>query len=175
MIYTFGDEMHANARWYTIAFAMDKKIRQVETCRIFWRRRRDWLLTDAIEMKRFELYSKRASKGFAFWRFALCCENRNARGAIGACRPCASTDALTLDHLRRLTAWAWAQSQISTSENKRDTRNGYPFCLANNYNFDTSHHLNDRLNFFKKFNVSFVAPAVSEYPFLFSNRVKGPM
>ena len=25
MIYTFGDEMHANARWYAIAFAMDKK------------------------------------------------------------------------------------------------------------------------------------------------------
>ena len=24
MIYTFGDEMHANARGYTIAFAMDK-------------------------------------------------------------------------------------------------------------------------------------------------------
>ena len=25
MIYTFGDEMHACAWWYTIAFAMDKK------------------------------------------------------------------------------------------------------------------------------------------------------
>ena len=25
MIYTFGDEMHANARRYAIAFAMDKK------------------------------------------------------------------------------------------------------------------------------------------------------
>ena len=25
MIYPFGDNMHANARWYTIAFAMDKK------------------------------------------------------------------------------------------------------------------------------------------------------
>ena len=41
MIYTFGDEIHANAWWYTIAFAMDKKIRQVETCRIFWRRQPD--------------------------------------------------------------------------------------------------------------------------------------
>ena len=41
MIYTFGDEIHAKAWWYTIAFAMDKKIRQVETCRIFWRRLRD--------------------------------------------------------------------------------------------------------------------------------------
>ena len=41
MICTFGDEIHAKAWWYTIAFAMDKKIRQVETCRIFWRRWRD--------------------------------------------------------------------------------------------------------------------------------------
>ena len=41
MICTFGDEIHAKAWWYAIAFAMDKKIRQVETCRIFWRKRRD--------------------------------------------------------------------------------------------------------------------------------------
>ena len=40
MIYTFGDEIHAKAWWYTIAFAMDKKIRQVETCRIFWQGRK---------------------------------------------------------------------------------------------------------------------------------------
>ena len=32
MIYTYGDEIHAHAWWYAIAFAMDKK-RQVETCR----------------------------------------------------------------------------------------------------------------------------------------------
>ena len=48
------------------------------------------------------------------------------------------------------------------------------FSLANNCNFDTNQYLNDRLNLFKKCNASFVAPAVSEYPFLFSNRVKGP-
>ena len=41
MIYTFGDEIHAKAWWYAIAFAMDKKIRQVETCRIFWLGNRD--------------------------------------------------------------------------------------------------------------------------------------
>ena len=41
MICTFGDEIHAKAWWYTIAFAMDKKIRQVSTCRIFWLRNRD--------------------------------------------------------------------------------------------------------------------------------------
>ena len=41
MIYTFGDEIHAYAWWYTIAFAMDKKIRQVETCRIFWQGQED--------------------------------------------------------------------------------------------------------------------------------------
>ena len=41
MIYTFGDEIHAKAWWHAIAFALDKKIRQVETCRIFWRRWRD--------------------------------------------------------------------------------------------------------------------------------------
>ena len=41
MIYTFGDEIHANAWWYTIAFAMDKKIRQAETCRIFWLGKKD--------------------------------------------------------------------------------------------------------------------------------------
>ena len=31
-----ADEIHAKAWWYTIAFAMDKKIRQDETCRIVW-------------------------------------------------------------------------------------------------------------------------------------------
>ena len=41
MIYTFGDEIHAKAWWYTIAFAMDKKNRQVETCRFFWWIRRE--------------------------------------------------------------------------------------------------------------------------------------
>ena len=33
-----ADEMHAKAWWYAIAFAMDKKIRQVKTCRIFCER-----------------------------------------------------------------------------------------------------------------------------------------
>ena len=56
---------------------------------------------------------------------------------------------------------------------KKSYQNDTTF-LANNYNFDTNYHLNERLNFSKKFNASFVAPTVSEYPLLFNNRVKGP-
>ena len=37
MIYTFGDDIHATAWWYTTAFAMDKKMQVNSTC-IFWRR-----------------------------------------------------------------------------------------------------------------------------------------
>ena len=36
MIYAYRDDIHADAWWYTKPVGLDKKIRQVETCRIFW-------------------------------------------------------------------------------------------------------------------------------------------
>ena len=44
MIYTFGDEMHAYAWWYTIAFAMDKKSTGRNPS-IFGRGTRTWTLS----------------------------------------------------------------------------------------------------------------------------------
>ena len=35
MIYAYGDDIHANAWWYAIAFAMDKKISFLNN-EIFW-------------------------------------------------------------------------------------------------------------------------------------------
>ena len=46
MIYTFGDDIHATAWWYTTAFAMDKKMQVNSTC-IFWRRGQDLALCEA--------------------------------------------------------------------------------------------------------------------------------
>ena len=38
-----ADDIHLRW-WYAIAFAMDKKIRQCETCRIFWQGQKDSIL-----------------------------------------------------------------------------------------------------------------------------------